>query len=247
MPELGKGFVFVTVLLFSFAFIISIVPAQFISSIDPSEYEYYDSVPDNWVGDQIAGWNEQFDDYGNATVLKDYVAHDLNIGGHDFEVSWWPDITLEDPLSFKHEVKWGIFTGYHFFNESPVSESTVQENIESADPQTSRLVMTCSNDEHAYTWYISVTYNSTKFTDLEEAYDGNVSYDPELRIFVGIGWNASVGTVNAWNVVGQLLAFRTPETGSVYINGLVGFSLWTCIIYLAYRLIIMAIPFLGGS
>jgi hypothetical protein len=244
--SLGRGFVFVLVLLFSFAFIISIIPIEFIGTVDPSEMIYYDDVPDNWVGDQIAGWGEQFTDYNNVTVNKDFVAHDFKVGEHDVEVSWWADFVLEDPISFKHEIKWLIFTGYHFFEESPVGESYVQNEIVDSDPETSRFVMNCINQEHAYTWYVSVTYNDTKFSSLEEAYDGTVSYDPELRIFIGIGWNATIGTINAWNVVSQLLAFRTPETGNLYVNTLVGFSLWACILYLAYRLIIMAIPFLSG-
>lgn len=244
--SLGRGFVFVLVLLFTFALFVSIVPASFIGTVDPAQMIYYDDVPDNWVGDQIAGWDEQFSDYNNVTINKNWDEHDFTVGDHDVQIIWglWAD--EGDPLYFRHEVKWTIFTFYHDFDESPLSEDTIQENIVPSNPQTSKNIMTCNNRQHAYTWYVSVTYNITKFSSLEEAYDGNETYIPELRIFIGLGWNSTIGTLNAWNVVGQLLTFQTPDIGSNLMNTLIGFSLWSCIIYLAYRLIIMAIPFLGG-
>lgn len=246
MAELGRGFVFVVILLFTFAFFISIIPAEFIG--DPASMDYYDSVPDKWVGDQIAGWDEEFSAYNNVTVNKDWVEHDINVGGHDVEIIWGNDWLFEDPLSFKHEVKVFIFTGYHLFDESPLWETDVQNGIESGtDPETSKQIMNCQNKDHAYTWYVSITYNDTKFDSMTEAYDGTIDDIPELRIFVGLGWNATLGSVNAWNVVGQLLSFQTPDVGSSEINVLIGFSLWSCIIYLAYRLILMAIPFMGGG
>lgn len=247
--NLGRGFVFVLVFLFTFPFILTIVPSEFIGSVDESEMSYYEDVPDNWVGDQIAGWDEEFSAYNNVTVEKDWVEHDFKVGEHDIEIMWAEWDAMEDPLYFVHEVKWGFFTVYHDFTESPVKKSVVMEGLEDyATPQTSRLVLNCQKTgagAHSYTWYVSITYNETKFESLDEAYEGTVSYDPELRIFVGLGWNATIGSVNAWNVVGQLLTFQTPEVHPV-INGLIGFSLWACIIYLAYRLILLAIPFVGG-
>ena len=246
MAELGRSFVFVVVLLFTFSLFISITPAEFLGDVD--EYDYYTDVPDTWVGDQIAGWDETFGAYNSVIVNKDWDEHDFKVGVHDVQVMWASWEAYEDPLYFRHEIHWTIFYNYHYFKDDPLQESEVQDNIEGySDPETSKNVMFCSTKDHAYTWYTSITYNSTKFTNLAEAYDGNVSYDPELFIFMGIGWNSTIGTVNAWNVVGQLLSFNTPDVGSTPMNTLIGFSLWTCIIYLAYRLILMAIPFMGGS
>jgi len=237
--ELGKGFIFVAVLLFTFAFFVSILPPGLLGEVDPDTY-YRHNVPDNWIGEEISTWGEIFTNSNNMTLEKGSGEHNLSVGDELLRMSFI-ELDDRDPLYIWH-VWFPALAQRHPMEPYPLERDTVMERrLGTAEPERARINMFCDH----YTYFVSVSYNDTKFDTLDEAYDGNETYNAELWIFVGMNWESEVGSINAWSVIGQLLLFQSPDIHPA-INVLIAFPIWAGIIYLAYRFIMMAIPFLGG-
>ena len=62
---------------------------------------------------------------------------------------------------------------------------------------------------------------------------------------MGMGYSQNPSTVSAWNILAQLLFFQMPDVHPA-VNALIAIPLWAAIGILVYRLVLMAIPFLGG-
>jgi hypothetical protein len=100
--------------------------------------------------------------------------------------------------------------------------------------------------DHGLAFNFYFTYNMTKYSSLQAAWD---AYD--LNIFVGQGYDDTFAKMDAWSLIGLLLSFQSPEvfgaTGSyaTTLNLIIAVPIWTCIAYIFYRLVLMAIPFVG--
>lgn len=83
-----------------------------------------------------------------------------------------------------------------------------------------------------------VYWNTTTYTDSEDAWDNN-----ELYFLHGVGFSAEIDVVN---LLLRLLFLQLPEVPFL-INLLLIVPLWASIIYILWFLIINMIPFLGGG
>jgi len=50
--------------------------------------------------------------------------------------------------------------------------------------------------------------------------------------------------MSAWNIVGMILFFQMPQVHPLF-NLMFALPIWACIVYTIYRLILLAIPFVG--
>lgn len=234
----SRGYVFVAVLLFTFTFLIAMAPAQFVG--ETPDYDILEN-PDSWYAEEIAIWSDVFRFYDDG-VLPANSGTTLDVGtDHDFVIYF---SSIDDVIVFQcwHQWSmWGIIPRSHNIEPSPFGEDHVLDNIEpGSSPEISRFMMTCSH----YTWAVRISYDDTKFDSLYNALHG-IGNDAEVLVFAGLTWDQEAGAINAWNVIGQILTFQSPDVHPV-INALIAVPLWICIIYLAYRIVLMMIPFVGA-
>jgi len=74
----------------------------------------------------------------------------------------------------------------------------------------------------------------------------------ELELALGFGYSDYETKLNAWDILGRLLTFQSPALFgfegdlATMLNLVISLPFWCCVGYTIYRLILMAIPFLGG-
>jgi len=235
---ISKGFIFVAVLLFSFAFLISIGPSDLL--VPPSDPPDVHVIPDIWVAEELLTWGEEFKNWGNQT-LSPFEAIDFNVGDNQIVGRWLPPLLY---MRHRFPMALGIIYGIHDIGDSPHTKTEILNQIEAgSDPETARLTEMCGVDypTHSYTYFISISYNASLFDSLQDAWEG-VGNEAEIRIFIGMNWESAIGSVNAWTVISQLLLFDSPDVGNNWINTLIGFSLWAMIIYMAYVIVVNILP-----
>ena len=229
---ISRGFVFVAIFLFVFAFLVSVGPVEL---LDPSEDPDVMTVPDEWVAEELLTWGETFENWGNQTILA-WETIGFYVGEEEIGGRW-----LGDNIYLKHRfpIALGIIFAIHDIGDSPHHKTTILDAIEDgSDPQTARLKLACGvgYPTHSYTYFVSISYNATNFDNLQDAWEG-VGNPAEIRMFIGMGWEESIGSVNAWSVISQLLLFKSPDIQNSWINTIIGFSLWTCIVYMAFVIV----------
>lgn len=235
---LGKTYTFLVLLLFSFAFLLETAPYQFLGDTDQDAYERLEN-PDVWYAETVASWNQTFRYMGNATIYKDGTGYYADVEqDDDFRISW----TVLDTFQFFHQFSTWIIPRSHqvFYLGGQLTEEDLIANIDyDENPQISRINVECSH----YTWTVLFSYNGTTFATLEDALDG-VGGTPELYVFVGLGWDETISSINAWSLIGQLLTFQAPEIHPT-INVIIAVPIWISIIYVAFRFLLWVIPLVG--
>ena len=256
--QLAKTFFVVVIFISTFGILLGFTPTEFLTESYDGEY-YIQSYPsDTWVGREIGSWDETFLGVDNATIRFDKLAllNISNIIDDDIEISVHWGYTLDDnPLIFYHRypivkifgmgLLWDSDVLYdHQSKEFLMTQTLVESYLDAGtfEPQVSRFEMDC---EH-FSYYVSVAYNSTKFDSLTEAYAGTVTYDPELWIFIGMGFESEWASLPTWMMIAQLLTFQAPNVHPI-INGLIAIPLWIAVLYLAYHLLLRMFPFFGGA
>ena len=97
---------------------------------------------------------------------------------------------------------------------------------------------TLKNDHTEMVAYVG--FNSSRYSKPSEALFGG-----ELSILFCMNFDKVNTTFNAWNLVGAILFFQTPNVHPV-INAIIAIPIWIMIAWLIYILILKAIPFVGG-
>lgn len=229
---ISKGFVFVTIFLFLFAFLISIGPVDLLS---PTDYDDVRDVPDEWVAEELLTWGEEFENWGNQTFPA-FSQFNFYVGDVQIIGQWQMDYIH---IHHRFPIALGFIYAYHPIGPSPYSREDVLNAVElGSDPETARFKEACGigYPTHSYTYFMSISYNSTNFDSLQEAWDG-VGNPAEIRLLIGMGWEESIGSVNAWSVISQLLLFQSPDVQNSWMNNIIGFSIWTCIVYMAFVIV----------
>jgi len=255
--QLSKTFFVLITFISTFGILLSFTPTEFLAPYYDADFYIQRYPDDTWVGREINAWDETFLGVDNDTLRHDKIAW-LNISNileDDIElhVVWFDDFEdTEDWIYIRHNypiitifglpVIWDSDYLYNLDGDTTFSQSWVSANIEEGtfDPEVSRFELTCDH----FNYYFSVTYNETKFDSLWDAYLGTGGYDPELYVFVGMGFESEWASLPTWLIIAQLLTFQAPNVHPV-INGLIAIPLWIAIVYLAYHLVLRMIPFVG--
>lgn len=73
----------------------------------------------------------------------------------------------------------------------------------------------------------------------------------KIHVGLGFGYSDTEAKLSAWDIVTRLLTFSAPEIfGSgpegLFLNFILALPIYGLVAYLVYRLVLMAIPFVGG-
>lgn len=242
----------------TFGILLGATPTEFLAPDYSSDFYIQDYPETTWVGREIGSWDETFLGVSNNTLRQDKNAY-LNVS----------DI-IDDDVQIIFRWEWGLgdkaFLVQHHYaivrilgigilwdsdtirdhltGEMVITQTLVESYLDEGtyEPQVSRFEMSCDH----FSYYVSIAYNSTTFDSLTDAYAGTGGFDPELWVFVGMGFESEWASLPTWMIIAQLLTFQAPDIHPV-INGLIAIPLWIAVIYIAYHLLLRMIPFLGGA
>lgn len=93
---------------------------------------------------------------------------------------------------------------------------------------------------------IVIRKNDTSQTMGENWDDGHFKY------YLSYDVNWTLSGINAWNIVGQLLSFQTPNLGipgtwGSFMSMLIAIPTWACVAYICYKIVMGIIPFVSGG
>jgi len=166
------------------------------------------------------------------------------LGGHNFDLFYRPANQSDHNLFLKHYwSEWIILPFSHdleWINGEGISRGTIlEENELNTDyaNEKSKYTAKCSHFEVRCFF----GYNETLYSSPTDAWDHH-----GLNILIGINFDQIATTMNAWALIGMILFFEMPDVHPM-INFFIALPFWISFAYLIYRLILFAIPFVGGS
>jgi hypothetical protein len=256
--QLSKTFFVLIIFISTFGILLSVTPNEFLASPYEGDYIVQPYPENTWVGREISAWDETFIATSNTSIeINDYAYMNLSGIIEDdirLNVLWTEDVDWDDPLYYYHRypivtifgvnILWGsdrvhdVILGGWIYRKPIILDYRVEDAV---NPEVARFEAYCDH----YTYYMSVSYNSTKFSSLSQAWDGTVTYDPELYLFVGMGFESEWASLPTWMIIAKLLTFQAPDIHPM-INGLIAIPLWIAVLYLAYHLLLRMLPFVGG-
>jgi len=240
--HIGGMLIFCVVFLGSFIALLAAVPSQFYTYEE--DYEQY-QYPSYFTMEDV----EHIKYFKNITITRGPGSIYFDFTDQiDFKfiVQWK---SAGDNIVPRHVTwSWWIFVIAHTMNIETEGNWWIDktEAIANWNPElnASSFYPVFCNHITVKVWLTD--YNITR-NDLEEAWD-----EGQIDMAIGFGVDDYATKLNIWSVIGRLLSFQAPTiyglTGisATIINLLICLPLWTCIVYLIYRLILMAIPFVGG-
>ena len=226
----------------TFIILVGILPSVFIYA-GGREYTDYD-YPDYFTKDDIA--NIKY--FQQMNITRALTTHHM-----DFN----PDI------DFKFDIVWSVPWGYvitnhrdwefliwyggHNMEYEELGEYVYKADIVSAwdeNTNSSRFYPVDCVDITITVWFTD--HNSTR-NDIELSYDEGI-----MTYAIGFGFEGVTATFGAWDIVGRLLLFQdlevfygTEANEALALHSMIMLPLWLMIAYIIYRLILLAIPFVG--
>jgi len=237
---LGAMLIFCIVFIGAFIALIGIIPPEyFVQTKTYYQYEY----PDYFTQDDIA----RIKHFLNKTVEEGRIWFDFESKGAKFkflvDMSLWAD----GYRAYQNHIiwEWWIFYDSHpmYFTENKYLyvNAELAKKYWDSDINATVLYPVFCEDITVKVWITD--YNGSR-NDIETAFnEGKVIWA------IGFGYEDYETKLSAWDIVGRLLTFQSPEifglsgTAATILNLIVALPIWTAIAYLVYRLILMAIPF----
>lgn len=230
--------IFVVTFLSTFIFLISAMPSAFLYAGKSYMNYTYPDYFDKTDIENIAYFQNNTIDRGYSATLN--FKSEINFKFHVY----WEDLPFGNHLHFWHITwEWWVFFVEHQMDvEDGDKYLTKSEAIENWDSEVNASIFYPISCNHISVKVWLTDTNSSR-NDISEAWD-----DGSLHIGMGFGFDDITTILNAWDIVGRLLTFQSLDLGvPIFLNALIAIPIWTCIAFLVYKLILMAIPFVGGS
>ena len=233
--DLGSKLIWVGVFLGVFFILASTMPSGFYTS----EYEYQTyNIPESFEALDIQDYAET----ENGSITTSY-SHEYSMGGWNFK--WWCSYG-NDFLKHKRFEKWWFIYTYSEYM-TWYTDTGIKKGISLTASDVDTYWDTETNTTKFYLkdpavsipcWF---SYNTTEYSNASDAWSDNA-----LEWLTAIDFDAIKTTYSAWGLIGMLLFFQLPDIHPM-LNMIIALPCWICIVYLVYRLILLAIPFVGGS
>lgn len=234
---------FLTILVLFIAFI----PASFlVTSQDQRTIQapdYFEAVDlQNFVDTE----NKTMD--GSDPQWYGYYRYSFDLGGWDLQLEY--KLTGEVRL-YQAEYWWIFQTGRHLMTfyetQNGVAITTSPYHILTDD-----LLDTYFEEDMGNTPLLAkrvgilqiwtfFAYNVSEYSSFQEAFPTG-----DCVIFLGIGFDQTNTTYNAWDVIGMLLFFQLPNT-HIILNAIMAIPIWIATVYITFILILRAIGAIFGG
>jgi hypothetical protein len=182
-----------------------------------------------------------------------YTTYDFNPQGvpYTFYAWMWPYVGIPQQISLARlDWQFWIWGGQHFLrwytqvNSSYVDFPSLSYVLSAWDPESNVSSLYAFDNQITVKCFIA-DFNSTRNNITQSWNEGH------LQLGIGFGLIYSQAPINSWDLIAKLLTFQAPQIfggGAIglAVNFMVALPIYGLIAYLIYRLVLMAIPFLGG-
>jgi len=229
---LGRKLIFVVSFLGIFTLLVGAMPSQ----LYETEPEYYGrDIPDYFEGHLQTAVN--FNDTVTINLTFNGDSQNFYLNSEEFAVRSYLRSGTRT-IVYQHNAKLFFISNWHFMtNPNDVVFIELDDANEFFDSGSngSMFDLDCMH----YTVTTILSYNTTAYDDLTDAWNNN-----DIYCLVGWGISGTGTSTTSYGLVARLLFFQMPEIHPV-LNAIIALPIWTCIAYLVYRLILLAIPFVG--
>jgi hypothetical protein len=197
----------------------------------------------------------------SVNLTSDQYTDNFDLGGWRFE--WWSDAftDLGSPPSFIVLTRYDSWWIFYWYAETGRWYEKAKGTEVDGYGQIALSTRTCyyitketldtyydaENHVAKFTIQFAVTqfdiffaFNTSAYSKPSEAWNNN-----DLHALIGINFDKTNTTFNAWNLIGAILFFQMPDINPA-LNALIAIPIWILIAWLIYILILKAIPFVGG-
>lgn len=237
-----RGLIVVITFLGVMVLLIGLIPFQFYIAGAMTELDYSQT---EWMGIDIQSFQDTWND---TTIYLEFS--DFAVGGRNLRIA---SQYTDNHFSLIQRYGLGLFwlEGGTFFNRKnikvsydriPYAHQLIDWDVLNADYEeygsVEFTVAYVQNEPFQFKTYF--TFNETDYDSPKEAWAND-----ELNLLIGINFDNIATTYNAWDLIAMLLFFRLPDVHWL-INVMMATPIWVTVCYLAYVLIIKAIPLLGS-
>lgn len=238
--KLSKPLIFVVLFLGLFIALMVTIPIEFLTA-GMKEYQQYD-VPSYFSAEDIQTIR-YFKQLNLTTMTYFDFNPDINYKFYVQKFGW-----SGYPRYFAHVTWefWGFMTSHSLKIESGDAWLYLSEALLKWNPTVNASIFYPVSCEHI-TIKMWLTDRNTSRNNLTTAW-----WNDELTLGMGFGFQETEIKLSSWDIIARLLTFQAPEifglsgTFALIVNVIITLPFYTCIAYLIYRLILMAIPFVGG-
>lgn len=237
--NLGGKFVFIVTFLGIFVLLVSFMPTEFYVSsyrqidipneLDALDIPVYDYMTLNITYNPQGYWQEDFG-FNGATEFRAIsynTTNDYSIDACVFFIEW---------VSYP-------FKGYglDFWNTTHNLGATLYfPDLETIYAEDGALRFSMKTQDSGQLKFIcAFVWDEETYSTPTPAFEND-----GVIIYLGLTWEQQMSTMSAWNIVGMILFFQMPQVHPL-LNMMFALPIWACILYTIYRLILLAIPFVG--
>lgn len=233
--NLGKDVVFIVTLLGVFIILVGFMPSGFFAVAPDYQQPYY---PSYFQSDDI----ENIKFVETAEVHRAWYKADFDFRpsvNFKFVVSWG---TTKNTIWIQH-VTWELWVLWDGHDMNIVDEGYTELDLTTAlehvDPDSGACVLypVWCNCITVKVWIVD---SDQERNDLATAWQ-----EGKVEMTIGLGMGQYEVTLSGWDIIARLLVFQAPNIHPV-VNGIIALPFYTLVGYLIYRLILLAIPFVGG-
>ena len=243
MPPLSP-FVFLITFLGVFGLLVGTMPSEFLVATE--EYREHAIPTEEFKVKDLEAYAEtlliQLNETGGYTMGGNKYCVDVDLGGHDCAFSYTKANQTPLEIIFVHRfTQWWFIPVSHRLDwtnklgidrEDILSVSELEEDYGVSLPYTlecSHLQITGSFD-----------YDEEIYSNVTDAWNNHA-----LFFFIGIEFDQIATGLNAWDMIGMILFFKSPNL-PFPLSYIVGVPIWVCIAWLSFAFImavIKALPF----
>jgi len=221
-----------------FSLLMLMMPQQIAEGIEGREQNYPDYLDSKdlimyaeWYNNTIDSsfWTDSYE-LGNRPFFMEAYYGQNAIRHYHYHYFLWFKVN-------GHSQKWYDVTGKLVSTLNGHNEISKETLDNAYDNETGRCEFSLRCDHTALTIWFS--FNDTTFSTPSEAWAGNeLSWTTAVEFDkVGTSWNA-------WTLISSFLFFQAPNVHPL-LNVFIALPFWICFAYLVYRLILLALPFVG--
>ena len=233
-----------------FAFLLVTIPEPLL----PLEKRETASItyPQNWESGDLLYLSETW----NMTSIDNTTDVDFELGGRNFNLLGSESV-FSGPGIQLHEswFEWDIGPIQLFYAHEPCAWLDSTNYFVDADFQNVLLMESLDNQSYApderfivrwtehsqFKMYAILSYDTGTYANFEEAMDAGA-----LGLWVGVQFDQTNTSYNAFDIVGMILFFSMPDIDP-FLNAIISVPMWIAIAYVSFIIVLRAVGAVFGG
>ena len=205
------------------------------------------TYPDNWESGDLLYLTETW----NMTDIAVDTDETFELGGRSFNLIGY-DSALNGPSIQLHEYwyEWLVFYTHepcewlrntNRFVDSDFPNALMMESLDNQSiTQEERFIVRWT--EHSqFKMYAILSYDTGTYASWELALDAGA-----LGLWLGVQFDQTNTTYNAWDIIGMVLFFSMPDIDP-FLNAIIAVPIWLGVAYISFILLLRAVGAIFGG